>query len=257
MVEGTAHGIGYRAGDWPPDPSKSTIIFLHGAGGSGLFWRAQVEGLAARVNTIALDLPGHGRSEGPGCNLIEDYSRTVTDFIKALNVANPVLCGISMGGAIVQQILLDSPYLVKAGILVGTGCTMKVAPFIFENIEKDYPAFATLLTKLAASKSTDRRLVQPFQEDLAKCVPEVTYGDFSACNSFDISDRLASIKAPVLVLTAEDDKLTPPAYGEFLSTHIARASRVHLMNAGHIAPMEIPDQVNRVIIEFFASKACR
>jgi pimeloyl-ACP methyl ester carboxylesterase len=250
MVEGTAKGIGYLAGCWPSDPAKSTIFFIHGAGGSSLFWQAQVEGLAARANTIALDLPGHGRSGGNGCDNIEDYGRSVIDFIKALDVSNPVLCGISMGGAITQQILLDFPNNVKAGILMGTGCTLKVAPFIFENIENDYPGFVELLTKLSASKKTDRRLVQPFRDDLAKCQPDVTHGDFRACDRFDVTGRLSKIVLPVLVLTAEDDQLTPPASGEFLAKNIDRAIRVHIMDAGHIAPMEKPEAVNRAIIEF-------
>ena len=97
MIEGTAGGIGYLAGLWPPDPAKSTIFFIHGAGGSGFFWQAQVEGLAARANTIALDLPGHGRSGGNGYDTVEDYARSAIDFIKALGVSNPVICGISMG----------------------------------------------------------------------------------------------------------------------------------------------------------------
>jgi len=250
MVEGTAKGIGYLAGCWPSDPAKSTIFFIHGAGGSSLFWQAQVEGLAAHANTIAIDLPGHGRSGGNGCDNIQDYARSVIDFIKALDVSNPVLCGISMGGAITQQVLLDSPNNVKAGILMGTGCTLKVAPIIFENIENDYPGFVELLTKLSASKKTDRRLVQPFRDDLANCQPEVTHGDFRACDHFDVTGRLSKIVLPVLVLTAEDDQLTPPASGEFLAKNIDRAIRVHIMDAGHIAPMEKPEAVNRTIIEF-------
>lgn len=250
MEQGSAGGIGYLAGCWPPDPAKSTLFFIHGAGGSSLFWQAQVEGLAQRVNTIALDLPGHGRSSGSGYDTIAAYARSVVDFIEALDVTSPVICGISMGGAVCQQILLDAPNFIKAGILVATGCTLKVAPFIFEKIENDYQSFLELLTKFAVSGKTDRRLVLPFEEDLANCRSDVTYADFHACDSFDVTEQLASIKAPVLVLTAEDDKLTPPAYGEFLEKNIQGASRVHIRDAGHIAPLEKPDAINRYIIDF-------
>ncbi len=254
MVQGTANGIGYLAGQWPPDQAKSTIIFIHGAGGSGLFWRAQVEGLAARANTIALDLPGHGRSGGEGCDHIEGYARSVIDFIKALGLSSPILCGISMGGAVVQQILLASENPVKAGILIGTGSTMRVAPFIFETIENDYAGFVELLAKLSASKKTDRACVNPFREDLAQTNPEVTYDDFRACDRFDVTERLGLIAVPVLVLTAQDDKLTPPSYGEFLEKYIKQAKRVLIVDAGHIVPMEKPAEVNRAIIEFFDQK---
>ena len=58
------NGIGYTAAKWPLDPAKATIVFIHGAGGTGNFWQAQVEGLAGRANTVAIDLPGHGTSDG-------------------------------------------------------------------------------------------------------------------------------------------------------------------------------------------------
>ncbi len=78
----------------------------------------------------------------------------------------------------------------------------------------------------------------------------MTHGDFRACDHFDVTGRLSKIVLPVLVLTAEDDQLTPPASGEFLAKNIDRAIRVHIMDAGHIAPMEKPEAVNRTIIEF-------
>jgi pimeloyl-ACP methyl ester carboxylesterase len=250
MEKGTVGGIGYLAGCWPPDPAKSTIFFIHGAGGSSLFWQAQVEGLAGRANTVAIDLPGHGRSAGSGCDNIEDYARAVVEFIKGLDVSRPVICGVSLGGAVAQQILLDFPQHAKAGILIGTGCSLKVAPFIFEKIENDYHGFVELLSKLCASKKTDRERVQPFRQDLADCKSEVAHGDFCACDGFDIKSRLSEIDVPVLVVTAEEDKLTPPNYGEFLHKNIKSATLVHIMGAGHIAPMEKPDKINRAIKEF-------
>jgi 3-oxoadipate enol-lactonase len=220
MLEGTAGGIGYIAGTWPLDLAKSTIIFIHGAGGSGLFWQAQVDGLAARANTIALDLPGHGRSAGSGCDRIEDYARSVIDFIQALNASSPVLCGISMGGAVTLQLLLDYPDVLQAGILLNTGAKLKVAP------------------------------VKRFQEEAARCSPAVALGDFQACNRFDVMPRLGSIILPVLVISAGDDQLTPLKYGEFLKNNIPKASRKIIGEAGHILPMEKPAEFNRVIVDF-------
>jgi len=52
------------------------------------------------------------------------------------------------------------------------------------------------------------------------------------------------------LITAEEDKRTPPKYGDFLEKHIQKASRVHIQNAGHIAPMEKPDEVNKAMREF-------
>jgi pimeloyl-ACP methyl ester carboxylesterase len=62
--------------------------------------------------------------------------------------------------------------------------------------------------------------------------------------------RVGSITSPVLVVSAEDDQITPPKYGDFMEASIAQANRVHIMEAGHIVPMEKPEAVNSAIIDF-------
>jgi pimeloyl-ACP methyl ester carboxylesterase len=250
MEERKTNGIGYITGGWPLDPVKSTIVFIHGAGGSNAFWRAQVEALAERANTVAIDLPGHGQSDGNGHDRIEDNARAVIDFISAIETPRPIPCGISLGGAITQQLLLDFPDLFKAGILICTGSKLKVAPEIFDAIEKDIESYLAMIVKLVASKATDPDRVKSFKDDTARCKSEVLIQDFRACDRFDVMQRLGSITSPVLVVTAEDDQVTPPKYGDFMERTIAKASRVHIMEAGHIVPMEKPEEVNRAIIEF-------
>jgi pimeloyl-ACP methyl ester carboxylesterase len=250
MEDRKTNGIGYITGKWPLDPAKSTIVFIHGAGGSSAFWTAQVQGLVARVNTVAVDLPGHGRSGGNGKTKIEDYVQAVVDFIKQADMPTPIPCGLSMGGAITQQLLLDCQSQFKAGILISTGARLKVAPAIFEAIEKDYNGFVDMVGKLAASKKTDPGLVLPFKHEMAGCKPEITHGDFQACNRFNIIEQLSSIGTPVLVMSAQDDKLTPPKYADVLEKTIKNAARAHIMDAGHVVPIEKPAEVNQAIIEF-------
>ncbi len=250
MEDRKTNGIGYITGRWPLDPAKSTIVFIHGAGGSSAFWSAQVQGLDARANTVALDLPGHGRSGGNGKTKIEDYVQAVIDFIKQVDMPTPIPCGLSMGGAITQQLLLDYQDQFKAGILISTGAKLKVAAAIFDAIENDYNGFVDMVGKLAASKKAGPGLVQSIKDEMTRCKPEITYGDFKACNRFNIIERLSSIKIPVLVVSAQDDKLTPPKYADVLEKTIKNAARAHIMDAGHVVPIEKPAEVNQAIMEF-------
>ena len=66
-------------------------------------------------------------------------------------------------------------------------------------------------------------------------------------------DRLAEISVPVMVISAQDDKLTPPKYADFLESAIPNTTRAHIPDAGHIAPLEKPREVNQAIIEFLDS----
>ena len=250
MEEREIGGFGFVAGRWPLDQDKSTAVFIHGSGGTGHFWQAQVEGLAERINTVALDLPGHGRSGKDGKNTIDDYARAVLEFIEAAGIPQPIPCGLSIGGAIVLQLLLDSAKQFQAGILIGAGAKLKVLPMIFEGIEKDYNGLIEMLCKFAASEKTDPEVIQPFRGALQKCDPRVTLGDFQACNGFDVMDRLAEIGVPVMVISAQDDKLTPPKYADFLESAISNTARTHIPDAGHIVSLEKPGEVNQAIIEF-------
>lgn len=250
MIQEKIAGIAFAAGHWPPDPQKPTLLFIHGSGENGVLWENQVDALGNEANTVAIDLPGHGRSDGPAMDEIVDYARAVADFIDAAGLPRPVPCGLSIGGAVAQQLLLDYPDRVCAGILVNTGARLRVMPAIFESIEKDYSGFVGMTAQIGASPKTDSARLAAVIQATAQCPPEVTAGDFRACDRFDVMDRLGEIAQPVLVVSAEEDKLTPPKYGDFLEKRIAGARRAHIADAGHLAPAEQPEAFNEAVAAF-------
>ncbi len=215
-----------------------------------MLWNGQVDALSDRVNTLALDLPGHGGSTGPGMDRVEDYTGAVVDLLKAIQVPGVIPCGLSLGGGIAQQLLLDHGDAMKAGVMVGTGARLRVLPVILDSIRKDYNAFVSSTAAFAASPRTDPERLRPLTASMANCPPDTTLGDFTACDAFDVMDRLASIRHPVLVVNGEDDKLTPPKYGTFLAENIPGAHRVLIPDAGHLVPAERPEALNRVLSDF-------
>ncbi len=250
MLEQKTGGIGFLTGAWPLDPEKETLVFIHGAGGHGYFWQAQVEALSNRVNIVALDLPGHGRSDGSGKDTIAEYAQAVNEFLIAIEAPKPIPCGFSLGGAIAQQLLMDYPQRYSGGILIGTGTQMKVGPIIFETIEKDFDEFVNMLCKLAASRKTNPDKIVSFKEPLSQSNPQTVSGDFRACDRFDAGTGLGSIEMPVLIFTAEEDILTPAKYGDALEENIQNTHRVHVMDAGHLMVLEKPEEINRAISGF-------
>jgi len=252
MEEREAANLAFLAGEWPMHPARPTLIFLHGAGGSSNHWLPQLDSLVDVANTIAIDLPGHGRSPHPGRKTVEDYTEVVARFVKKLGPPYPVPVGFSMGGAIAQKLLLDHPGKYSAAVLIATGAKLGVMPMILETIEKDFPKYIEMKGQMAASAKTPREIIQPVLDDTALCDPSVVLGDFHACNAFDERSRVKEIEVPVLVITADDDLLTPPMFGGYITGQIPKAHRVHINEAGHLVSVEKPEEVNFAIREFLS-----
>ncbi len=250
MIKMNINNISFTTGKWPLDPALPTIIFIHGAGNTKNLWKMQIQGLSDSINTIALDLPGHGESDGDGMETIEHYADRVRNFITEVNPPQPVPCGLSMGGAITLHLLINSGIKFKAGIIINSGARLRVMPAIFEMINSNYSGYTSSLPMMGASAKTDLTLLKDITNDAEKSRPEVVFKDFTACNTFDITERLNEINIPVLVLTAEEDKLTPQKQGKFLADHIAGSSYVNISEAGHFSPVEKPDEVNDAILKF-------
>ncbi len=253
MYESRVGDTAFIAGRWPLDSGLPTVVFIHGSGGSSVLWREQVEALAGEMNTVALDLPGHGASGGKGMDTVAGYSAAVEEFIASLHAPRPVPCGLSLGGAVVLQLLLEKPGKYEAAILINTGARLRVLPLIFETIERDYPAYIAGSKTMSVSPKTDSARIEPLLESMATCPPEVALGDFRACDAFDVMERLGEISVPVLVLTASDDRLTPVKYGKYLAEHMPKARLVHIEDAGHLSPMEKPEEVAKAILDFVRS----
>ena len=83
--------------------------------------------------------------------------------------------------------------------------------------------------------------------------PATFLADFRACSGFDLMSRLNAIRIPTLVVSGDDDRLTPLKYGEYLATNIPGAVLKIIHGAGHLAMLEKPTEVNAVISSFVHS----
>lgn len=249
------NGFEFTAGNWPFEENKPTILLIHGASLSKEFWKFQTNALKTFANTVSLDLPGHGGSTLPGRNTVTGYSEEVLALIKEMGRDTEIIvCGMSMGGAIAQQLLVDHPELFRAGILINTGARLKVLPMIFDMVRDNYQEYIDYLPRLSISSKSDPTKIAELSKDFTgKCSAITTLEDFEACNSFDLMDCIPEIKAPVLVMAAADDVSTPVKYGKWLHENIKGSQFVQIENAGHFSPLEQPEKVNAAIIDFLKS----
>ena len=231
------------------------LILVHGAGGSRLHWPAELRRMdGARV--YSLDLPGHGRSEGDGCETIDGYAGAVVEFMDEAGVDSGVIVGHSMGGAVGQTLALTDRRRVSCLVLVGTGARLRVAPAILKAVSDAFEKAIDLVTEYAWSSESESSLRELSREALRETGPEVLHRDFVACDRFDIMNRLGEIEAPTLVIVGSTDRLTPVKYGRFLSQEIPDAGLVTVDGAGHMVMLERPGVVVEAIRSFVTAD-CR
>lgn len=246
-LETPAGGLFYTVARGPT--SGPRLVLVHGAGESRLHWPGELRRMA-EATVYALDLPGHGRSEGGGCETIECYVDAVVAFLKAVDVDEPVIIGHSMGGAIAQKLALQYPDRVSALGLIATGARLRVAPAILESIRNDFERAVELITRYAWSPDAEPSAVKLGREALQDTGPEVLLGDFLACDQFDVLDDLGDIEVPVLVVSGTADRLTPTKYARFLAQHIPDARLVTIEGAGHMVMLERSEEVAEAVSEF-------
>jgi pimeloyl-ACP methyl ester carboxylesterase len=227
-------------------------VLIHGAAGSSVAWMDVVRRASGRRRVIAPDLPGHGQSvlwDEVSLDVYRDFVGTVC---ATLGIAQAVLVGHSMGGAIALRCALAWPERVAGLVLVGTGARLKVAPALHELLARDLDAYAEQYRAWAFSPSTppdlvDRWMAVAVQADQATCA-----ADYRALDGFDERPRLAGIKVPSLVICGADDLLTPPKLSYELAAGLPNARVEVVAHAGHHVAQERPDAFHAAFDPFLA-----
>ncbi|MBU0995036.1 MAG: alpha/beta hydrolase [Proteobacteria bacterium] len=254
MIEKIHEDIGFIAGRWPLAPDLPTLVFISGAAANGIFWNEQVESLKDMANTIAIDLPGHGKSNGDCRRTLGDYADAIIKFVNDIKAPFPVPCGVSMGGGIVLELLIKNRNDFPAGIIINSGAKLRFFPLILKLLrqkKKEKVDYHQLFSELAVSKKSDPEKMRALIDASANFNPRVTINDIAACNAFDVREKLHEIDVPVLIVTSEDDVIIPPENGKYLKEKIKHACSVHIKDAGHLVPIERPMSINKAIKNFF------
>jgi pimeloyl-ACP methyl ester carboxylesterase len=225
-----------------------TIVFLHGSGDDAHVWDAVVACLP-QYTAIALDLPGHGaltNRPGPSVMSVDDYAGDVRAELTRRSLEHVCLVGHSLGSAIALRMAVDYPALVSRLVLVGAGARMRVLPALLAEAKTDPAAAKWKLVEVGFSPAHLSQ-ARAFFDQLAPTAPGMLYRDLAACDGFDMMSELGHVAQPTLIVTGEEDRLTPPKYARFLAEHLDNAQLALLPNAGHYAQVEEPEAVASAI----------
>jgi pimeloyl-ACP methyl ester carboxylesterase len=228
---------------------SKAIIFIHGSGGNSNTWKNQIN-LDIDYDLVALDLPSHDKSDNFSDLSLDLYIEVVHQLIKNFHYKSLILCGHSLGGAIIQQYYFTYPKDISGLILCNTAGKLRVAPFIFDSLKNNYTKFLADLPAGAFYRATPKELIELYIKETSKISAEVTYTDFMICDGFDVLNKLNTIEIPCLIIVGKQDQLTPIKYSEFFHDKIKNSELQIINKAGHLVMLEKPTEFNQAIKDF-------
>lgn len=135
------------------DPAKPSVVFIHGAGFDHSVWTLFSRHFSRHDwNVIALDLPGHGRSEGPVLESIEAMASWSIALIDTLGLNSVALVGHSMGSLITLETASRLGDRVTHAVLIGSISPMPVSDPILDATANKPGAAHSMLTSFGFSK---------------------------------------------------------------------------------------------------------
>jgi pimeloyl-ACP methyl ester carboxylesterase len=246
------------------DAGKPTVLFVHGAGLDHSWF-----GLQSRYfgyhgwNVLALDLPGHGRSEGPPLATIEAMADWISEVLSKTRIGRASIVGHSMGSLVALEFAARHPAQAERVALIAVAIPMKVAePFLEAARKNDYAAFDmhtiwghAAQVPLGANPNPGMWMYGDTLARLARLAPGVLYNDLKASNDYAAGlESAAKVKCPALLILGRRDVMTPPKTTQSLQGRIPGAKTVEIGTSGHSLMAEAPDATLDALIEFLASK---
>ncbi|MBL6932792.1 MAG: alpha/beta hydrolase [Rhodospirillales bacterium] len=232
---------------------EPVVILIHGAGMDRTVWQYQNRNIAYRERRVlAIDLPGHGRSEGTPPKSISGMADWIIRFMDAANVSAAILIGHSMGALVALETAARYPERIEKLVLMGVAETMPVHPDLLAAAEANQPLAPELIVFWGVGERSQIGghpnpgfCVQGASEALLKLSGDgMIANDLSACNDYkDAMQSAKKVLCPTLFVLARDDKMTPPEKGLALAENIADSRSVVIEESGHMMMAETPNQV--------------
>jgi pimeloyl-ACP methyl ester carboxylesterase len=113
-----------------------------------------------------------------------------------------------------------------------------------------FPAAVQKIVENSYSSTTDPILKELAIKQMMETRQAVLYGDFLACDSFDVTDSVKEIRIPTLLICGSEDRMMLPNRSEYLQDQIEGADLHILEKAGHMVMIERPDEVAGLLSGF-------
>lgn len=241
------------------DPAKPSVMFVHGASLDHTVWTLPARHFARHGrNVLAVDLPGHGLSEGPYLPQIGHYADWLIEVLDALDISKTALVGHSMGSLVTLDCAARYPDRIRALAMVGTAVPMSVTEQLLNAADKNPQSAIEMLT--AWGHSTDAHfggnetpgmwMIGGLLRLFERGKPGALLNDLNACNEYKTGLSAAgNVKCPTMLILGEYDLLTPARFAKKLASQIENSRTVLLNRTGHTIMSEKPDALLDALIQ--------
>jgi 3-oxoadipate enol-lactonase / 4-carboxymuconolactone decarboxylase len=241
------------------DEGKPPLLLLNSLGTDHAMWDAVMPLLTRDFRVLRMDTRGHGASDAPkGDYTLSMLALDALAVLDAAGVARAPVCGLSMGGMTALALAIEHPERVEK--IVGANTSAQMSPDLMRERaalvrQKGMQAVIdAVLGRFFTQGFLDRKppLLGSTRATALATDPEGYAACCMAIAGMKIKDKLARVKAPLLVINGAQDVSTPPAeHGERIATAVAGATSV-MLDAAHLSAVEQPEAFGGAVLAFLA-----
>lgn len=242
------------------------VLWLQGLNAPASAWSAQLAHFAQTMRNLAPDGRGVGKSDAPAgpytARLLADDALAVLD---AAGVESAHVVGLSLGGAVAQELALSAPQRVRTLALLASFAVQNPRtrallqawrtfyPLVNGSLELrhawELQAYSWLFTDRTWRNEAQIRAALRFAQTQPPQPVAGFLGQVDAALSFDSRQRLPALAVATIVVHGSLDGLSPPSNGEELARLIPGARLLVVPDAGHAVNLEAQRDVNRSLRE--------
>ena len=233
------------------------IVCFHAASQDSLMYRHVLDGLSDEFRVIAVDAPGHSKSELPPSGPFHSLTRHAEfneRLIQALGLERPAIIGCSMGGNLVLELGARKPDAYSAIISAeGADYTPTVSDFFLDMLLMNGTQIIGAWSRSMTGYRTPPDRAQEVVWQISRTTPQVMRGDLTGYANFDQRSEVGKIKAPVMLLRGDADWLVYQEKVEETASRIPGSTIAVLAGTGHYPmtenPLEFCDSVRGFLHE--------
>lgn len=257
------HAVYAYTGARALDAALPTIVFVHGAALDHSVWALQSRYFAHHgANVLAVDLPGHGRSEGNGLTSVRAIADWIVALLDAVGVARAALVGHSMGSLAALDAAGRYPQRVARLALLAPSVPMPVSDILLAAAKANDHVAYELITgwsfsdahQLGGNAQPGVWMTANGLRLMERTRPGVLYADLRACHEYDAGlPAAAGVRCPVLVIAGQRDQMALARNMQSLIAALGDKRVITIAGCGHSLMIEAPDAVLDALRTFLAA----